>query len=264
MEMQKTSRLSEGDGLDATFRPIPFARIPQHERVGNGPRGERRGPVPPPDTDGGEVDRFTTVLRGFDEGALEAYVSGMLRRGVGPDRFLLELAGPAARRIGEEWEEDRCDFVDVTLAAGRLQRIVRSVGRLLPAGPLAHPSDRPVILLACVSGEGHTLGLLMAAEFFRASGWAVALGSPFEGPSTAELVSARHFHAVGLSVAGTDALHLVRSEIGRVRKRSRNRPVPVIVGGEAAGHLTGLAAVLEADAATHDARTAPELAHTFL
>jgi MerR family transcriptional regulator, light-induced transcriptional regulator len=264
MEIQKTSRLSEDTGGDATFQPTRFARkAPTDRNAARAPR-DRSVPGRQPIADGGEVGRFATVLRGFDEGALEAYVSGMLRRGVGPERFLVELAGPAARHIGEEWEEDRCDFVDVTLAAGRLQRIVRSVGRLLPAEALARTSDRPAILLSCVSGEGHTLGLLMVAEFFRASGWTVALGSPFEGPSTTELAAGRHFHAVGLSVASTDSLHLVRSEIGLLRKRSRNRSVAVLAGGEAAGLLSGLASVLEADAATHDARTAPELAHTFL
>jgi methanogenic corrinoid protein MtbC1 len=229
--------------------------------------------APPParvrgEVDEAEVKRFVTVLRGFDESALDAYVSSAIRRGISPARFLLELVAPAAREIGEEWEADRCDFVDVTLASGRLKRIVRQLGasmaRPSPAPGGSAGAAVPLALLLSPAGQGHTLGLLMVAEFLHADRWSVSLGSPFERISAPEFVSSHFTHMVGLSLSDADQAEKVRDEVRRIRRRSRNPSVGILVGGPALIHCPELVDLVEADASAVDARLVPDVARSFL
>jgi MerR family transcriptional regulator, light-induced transcriptional regulator len=234
------------------------------ERNGVDSRPRRSSPRLALAIDENEISRFVTVLKGFDEAALDAYVSGMLRRGLSADRFLLELAAPAARLIGEEWEDDRCDFVDVTLATGRLQRQVRSFGTRLPCADPVEPAERPSILLASPAGQSHTLGLLMVAEFLHAAGWTVQLGAPFDDVPTLDLVSARSLDVLGLSISMSESVDSVREEIRRIRRRSRNRSIAILVGGPALVEAPDLVGALGADAACVDARLAPDVARSLV
>jgi hypothetical protein len=39
----------------------------------------------------------------------------------------IDLLAPSARRLGQHWEDDDCDFVDVTMGLWRLQEVMREV-----------------------------------------------------------------------------------------------------------------------------------------
>ncbi len=230
----------------------------------------RRSPSPESgEMDPAEVQRLVTVLGGFDESALDTYISATMRRGLGPARILVDLVAPAARQIGEAWEEDRWDFVDVTLASGRLARIVRQLGpALVRSGSAAEAGEvagsPPLMLLTVPAGQGHTLGLLMVAEFLHADRWAVALGAPFEQGTSSDFVASRFTHTVGISLSDTERFEPVREEIRRLRRRSRNPTLSVLVGGPALALRPELVELVEADAGTSDARLVPELARSLL
>ncbi|CAN5804704.1 hypothetical protein BH23GEM11_BH23GEM11_09340 [soil metagenome] len=264
--MKRHESSAEG-GAERHLAPLPdqqnVHRLPS-ERIG----GDANPPGPVSrlslELDRVEIRKFVTVLRGFDESALDAYVSRTLRRGVSADRFLVELAAPAAREIGVDWEEDRCDFVDVTLVAGRLQRIVRALGSQIPSEEPMSEGGRPVVLLASPSGQTHTLGMLMVAEFFQASSWSVCFGAPFEPAPIPDLVASRFVHVVGLSLSLVDGAAQVKDEIRRIRRRSRNPEVGVILGGPALLSQPDLVDAVGADAASVDARLAPIVARAFL
>ena len=46
---------------------------------------------------------------------------------------MVDLLAPAARLLGEYWEDDRCDFVDVTMGLWRLQEVVHEIAARAPA-----------------------------------------------------------------------------------------------------------------------------------
>lgn len=211
-----------------------------------------------------ELDRFVTVLKGFDEAALDAFVSATLRRGIGPERFLVELVAPAARAIGQQWHDDKCDFVDVTLATGRLQRVVRRLGSRITGTEGGSTADRPLVLLSSPVGHGHTLGMLIVAEFFQADGWSVALGAPFERVPAPDFVASHFTHVVGFSLSLTDGAPTLREEIRRVRRRSMNPSVGILVGGPAILEDPDLVDFVGADASTVDARLVSDVARAFL
>ena len=78
---------------------------------------------------GAELKYFVGLLVGGAEGAAEGYVRDQMREGRSPGSLYLGLMTDAARQLGVLWEDDDASFVEVTLAAGRIQRLV---GRMRP------------------------------------------------------------------------------------------------------------------------------------
>lgn len=228
------------------------------------PRARRHGehgPLGLPD-----VDRFVqTVLAGSDA-EVTASVRRWHRLAGSVTSVYLDLLGPAARRLGELWEQDRCDFASVTIALGRLQHLLRiwspAFGREVP-----HVANDRRILLTQHPHEQHRFGIAMVADFFRRAGWEVLGGPGGDGMSEVDMDQALQdewFDAVGLSIGGEHRLDWLALRVAQVRRLSRNRGVVVLVGGPLAVLNPDLLARLGADAVGNDGARAPELAESLL
>jgi hypothetical protein len=121
------------------------------------------------------VAEFANLVLKFDVNVLAAYINVLRQRGVDTESLLLKLFAPAARKLGEMWEADAIDFVDVTVGTSRLQQLLHQFS--LPAQTDATGPARRVLLLPTPS-EQHTFGLLMVGDFFRRYGWEVSGGTP--------------------------------------------------------------------------------------
>ena len=103
--------------------------------------------------------------------ALLAHVEAILARGVAVDTVLVDLLAPTARLLGEFWEDDRCDFVDVTMGLWRLAGSgPRDCRRVCP------PTERTAggghrALFASMPGDQHNFGTVVIDELFRRDGW---------------------------------------------------------------------------------------------
>lgn len=230
--------------------------------------GHRAGPLPPSvaaaaAAGGDRVEAFVRHVRGRDEAAGERFLHELLEEGATPEVLFLDVLAPAARRLGELWTEDECDFVEVTLALGRMQRALRNLSHLFLAGSEgATPVGR--VLLSCLPGEQHTLGLVMVAEFFARAGWAVELGHPVARADLAQAVRDGWYDVVGFSVACDTHIPTLRREVRDLRRASRNPKLKVMVGGRAFDADPALVERVGADAAASDARSAPDVAFTLL
>jgi methanogenic corrinoid protein MtbC1 len=216
-----------------------------------------------------DVGAFTDLVMGAEEDDAMAFVQARLSRGVSVETVFLELLAPTARRLGDLWTEDRCDFTDVTLGLGRLQRVLREVSAgFAPAGTFGEPGEsvdgvRRILLLPS-PGEQHTFGLVMVSELFRRAGWEV-VGGPWEAADEAEtLVGNDWFDVVGFSLAAEMHVDALADCIAAVRQASRNGQVGVMVGGPIFRERPELAARLGADLTAADGRHAPMLAGRFL
>ena len=71
-----------------------------------------------------DVEEFATlaVSPGCE---LWSYLEEAIKKGVPVEAIFEDLLAPAARRLGEMWDADDCDFLSVTTAAHRLQIAVR-------------------------------------------------------------------------------------------------------------------------------------------
>ena len=195
------------------------------------------------------------LLRQRPQERLTAYLDDHLNRGLPVEQIYLRLLQPAARHLGEMWDEDNCSFVDVTLAMSLLQSALRSLAPAFQRSGRSEDGTRSV-LLASLSGDQHTFGLTMAAEFFRRSGWSVCSvlsGNPDE--LVCRLQNERNV-VVGFSASRPDQLPALSATIRHLRRMSGGRIAGILVGGPLVFTHTESALATGADAVALDARQA--------
>ena len=73
----------------------------------------------------GWLEDFVTVLLKPDPNEALAFVEKMRDQAGVTHAIFLELLAPAARRLGNLWDNDDCDFMEVAVGVQRLQRILR-------------------------------------------------------------------------------------------------------------------------------------------
>lgn len=209
-----------------------------------------------------EIAALLHHVAGADLAAARALLAALRARDVPFERLMLDLLAPVARRLGEMWLADECDFGTVTVGVCCLQQLVME--QPADAAPLRPPQAERRILLAPVPGEQHGFGLLLVGEMFRRQGWEVCSAA---GATAREIVArARRqwFGLVGLSLADAGRLDVLASLIHDIRRASRNPRLGVLVGGVAFAERPDLAPLVGADATAADAQQAVLKAETLL
>jgi MerR family transcriptional regulator, light-induced transcriptional regulator len=209
-----------------------------------------------------EVQAMVHALVDDSEARVNALVQQLRGRGIGVAALYLDLLTPAARALGELWEQDRVDFATVTVALGRLQVLLRQLSPDF-GSEVQHPPHGRRVLLTQPDSEQHMFGLSMVAEFFRRDGWDVLGGVAGVGIDATAWARRDWFDAVGFSIGSELSLPWLRDTIAQVRKVSRNRAVVVLVGGPIFSLHPAWAADVGADATT-DGRSAPAIAETII
>ncbi len=210
-----------------------------------------------------DVDRFVDACLSHDEERCPTMISGFIEAGIPLDRLCLDLLTPAARALGEKWDEDEVDFVEVTLGLGRMQRVVRDLGRRV-ASDIPQPMDAGQAFLCAMPDEQHSLGLAMVAEFFVADGWGVTVGPPLGTEDVLHEVSAHWYDVVGLSAGILERIPRITEVIRDIRQASLNADLAVLVGGRAFVDNPVLVAQVGADASAPDAAQGPMVARTLV
>ena len=195
--------------------------------------------------------------------AADALVELIRARGTPLDMLCLDLLAPAARRLGEMWSEDRCDFAQVTAGLWRLQQILREAGNDLPEAGIRSESDRHILLVP-VPGEQHTFGIAMVATFFRQAGWTVCSEPLASSNDLVGLVRNEWFAVVGFSLSSAERLETLATNIRRVRRASRNPAVGILVGGPVFVEQPELVVMVGADGTAADGRQAALQAEKLL
>lgn len=206
-----------------------------------------------------DVESFAKLILSGDPDVSQACITTMRSRGISVETIYLDLLAPVARYMGELWEQDLCDFTEVTIGLGRLHQVLRE---LSPAfgQPAGHAGNGRRILLLPSPGEQHTFGLVMVSEFFRRAGWDVA-GGPWEaGADPVVMVRREWFDIVGFSLGAEFHLEDLSECIQAVRKAALNEHVGIMVGGPIFGLHPEYVARVGADCAATDGRQAPAMA----
>lgn len=201
-----------------------------------------------------EVQQFTDLVLRHHEPAL-AILRQLADGGATAHELCLDLLAPAARRLGDMWDTDRCDFTDVTIALGRLQLMLRELAVRMPLAPMEGVAVRRVLLLA-VNGDQHTFGLAMVRDFFRAAGWRVAADVPKGLDALKTLIKSEAFDVVGFTIGAERHIEELAAAVHTLRRHSRNPQVRVLVGGPLLLGRPEVAAQVGADATALDARQA--------
>ncbi len=170
----------------------------------------------------------------------------------------LHVMQPALYAIGEKWQANQVSVAQEHMATA----IVQSV---MTAGLLRAPPPAPLetrVLLACVEGNHHGVGLRMIADAFLLAGWDVQyLGADVPTRALVQQALAWQPHLVGLSVSFPQQLPAAKQIIGQLAQGiGKGRPA-VIVGGLAINRFTRLAEMVGADAFSTSAKAALDSAN---
>lgn len=166
-------------------------------------------------------------------GGTEAEAEDVLRcgRARGADTALLvrDLVVPALAEVGRMWERGEVSVAEEHLATALATRVVaRSAGAAaLPLGP-----GRPRILLACLAGEFHDVGIRLLSDVARESGWdAESLGANVPRESLVGFVAQRRPDALALSVSLAGHVPEAARTIDEARAAAPG--MTILVGGRA-------------------------------
>ena len=179
-----------------------------------------------------QVYDFSMLCLNPDLSKAEAFVQDLLNNGKSTESVYLNLFAPAARQLGTLWEEDVCNFIQVTIGLVQLQTITRKLGHSFNEKRTFGARGEKA-LFAPIPGSQHTFGALMVSEFFRKEGWQVWLEL---GPAESDLLTTiadEWFDVIGLSIGSDAELDDLSGLIGRIREASNNPSVFVMIGGAA-------------------------------
>ncbi|WP_241839117.1 cobalamin B12-binding domain-containing protein [Rhodoferax antarcticus] len=179
-----------------------------------------------------DVATFSELCVSREPEDVLTFVEGLLLNGVNSDSIFLDLIAPAARHLGLMWEQERTDFTQVTLGLLRMHQVTHRIGFEYQSGPQnAGTSKR--IMLASAPGSQHILGLAMASEFFRKSGWQVVVEIANTPSELYAAAKNEWFDLIGLSVSLTQQFGGLLELVTTLKQTSCNPSIPILLGGPA-------------------------------
>tara|TARA_R110000850_G_scaffold6769_3_gene25929 strand:+ start:1221 stop:2171 length:951 start_codon:yes stop_codon:yes gene_type:complete len=234
-------------------RPEPGYRL--HEQKQSPTQGSATSRAITPQ----DVEDFSLLSTRSEARELLDFVDRCLANGASVDSIYVDLLAPTARRLGEYWESDERDFVDVTMGLWRIQEILRELTLRIPPPALAGFGQRSA-LFSTMPGEQHSFGTLMIAECFYRAGWDADI---MIEPSQSELIgkfAGRHYDLIGLTVSLDCPKATLSGLVSAIRSVSSNPATRIMMGGRVINADPGLIEECGADATAADAPSAVLLA----
>ncbi len=210
-----------------------------------------------------QAEGFAAIVLRLEAHALMEQIEGFLARGASVEAVLVDLLAPTARQIGLWWEEDAVDFVDVTMGLWRLQQIVYELSARSPGKAPVFGQSRKAVF-SVFPGSDHSFGTVIVEECFRREGWQTSLLTSATDHQLINMVAEQHYDVIGLTITRDDEMASAPALIGRIRARSRNPMLGVIVGGRIFTQSPELAMQIGADATAADAEQAVKRAEILL
>lgn len=205
------------------------------------------------------IEAFALLALDVEPDLLVAHVEAMLASGIAIQNVLIDLLAPVARLLGTFWEQDRCDFVDVTMGLWRLQEVVHEIAVRHDHAAHASPAGYRA-LFAPMPGEQHTFGAIVIEDVFRREGWQTERLNCGNPGDLMTQVRDEWFDLIGLTVSCDCHRAPLTAVISDLRKVSRNPHVCVMVGGRIFSANPGLALEVGACGTAPDPQTAPRIA----
>lgn len=142
-------------------------------------------------------------------------VADLIEAGVSVEDVCIEHLAPAARCLGEWWDSDRLPFTEVTIAAARIQSILRR----MPCCGARRGAKGLAAAFCAVPGEQHTLGVMMAADLFRRNGWDVSLLVGLDHGEVMSRLESEPRRVIGLSCSGAHSFPALARLMTALRDR---------------------------------------------
>jgi methanogenic corrinoid protein MtbC1 len=190
-----------------------------------------------------DVQRLTRLATDSDLQGSIGMALTMIGSGLPLETIFLQLIAPAARVLGQEWEDDLRSFAEVTVGLGTLHELVHTLAppETLEPQQSGDPScssarqhanqPRGRAVLVNGPGEQHTLGLYIFGELLRHARWSVLIEATMSDREVVQHVKSQPVDAVGISVSSQERLAASANLIAAIKRSARNRAIQVLVGG---------------------------------
>jgi methanogenic corrinoid protein MtbC1 len=176
------------------------------------------------------ADDFVALITRDGPQKTEQYIAELLNLGMGVDSIVLELIPRIARKLGDQWVSDNLSFTEVTIATGRLQKLIYSLDHLFQETRTHAPTAHSIFVSAS-PGSHHTLGPLILSNYFTWAGWNVHNESTPTQEGIQARVANQKLTAIAISVADYDQLDQLPVLIQSIRNKSLNPAIIVLTGG---------------------------------
>lgn len=176
------------------------------------------------------ADGFVALITRDGPQKTEQYITELLNLGMGIDLIVLELIPRIARKLGNQWASDNLSFAEVTIATGRLQKLIYSLDHLYQETRTS-PTTTHSILVTAAPGSHHTLGPLILSNYFTWAGWSVLSESVPSERFIETTVTSKSLTAIAVSIADYDQLDRLPKLIQSIRSKSLNPAIIVLTGG---------------------------------
>jgi methanogenic corrinoid protein MtbC1 len=215
-------------------------------------RLERKGSVErlPPEAD---VEALCDALISPREEAAAELVLAARLKGMSIDMIYLGYLAVSARRLGERWDQDRTTSAQMTIAAGRIYAIMRGLRQAFALDQYLK-ADQPRALFAATPGENHTLGVTMAADYFRRRGWQIDLRTGLTHHELVAVTEQIPYPIIGIS-AGSERMVFPLARL-IVALRITSPAAWIMVSGKIVDLVPELPSLVDADDMAAYAETA--------
>jgi len=161
------------------------------------------------------------------------------------------------------WEEDECEFIDVTMGLWRLQEVMREIAARVP--PVIRSLRAPArALFSPMPGDQHGFGALMIDEVFARAGWESEVLIDPQQRELLAVTSQKSFDLLGLTITNDSPTSAIQSLIRAIRTVSANPALRIMIGGRLINANPGMAEEVGADGTATDAFAALECAERMV
>lgn len=188
-------------------------------------------------------------------------VEAVMQRGVTAEEVFVDLLAPVARALGEDWKEDRLDFVQVSMALWRLQEVLRHIAA---SAPRAEAAAARSALFAPMPGDQHSFGPAIVQECFTLAGWDAEMLAEDGTQPLIAAVADRYYDLLGLTVACDCHSDRLASLIKALRSVSRNPNLCIMIGGRLVDEQPQLVGQVGADGTAPTAVKAVDVAERLV
>jgi len=209
-----------------------------------------------------QLATFVALSKSSQASETTQFIDELLHQGVTTDRIFLDLIAPAARQLGQMWDQDLCDFTEVTCGLVRMHEITHRLGFEYQNGPQLG-GDVKRIMLASAPGSQHFLGMTIVSDFFRKADWDVVIEISVSEKELVHAVNNEWFDVIGISCATEAQLKALPGLIRALKAASGNPEPGVLLGGPIFTLQKHDARSLGADGICIDVKEAVALAASF-
>lgn len=179
-----------------------------------------------------DVVSLCDALLSSDQQAAANLINERAQEGANFNALYLEHLAPAAKLLGEWWNTDRISFAKVTVGTGRIYAIMRSLNAR--RAQTQHLNTRSA-LFCCTPGDDHTLGVKMASDLARKSGWDIQTEIDASHDDLIDIILEGDHLLIGISGAGQHSLPNMAKLVLALRVSQPNARVLI------SGHVTRIA-----------------------